>query len=106
VRDTIAVVCRSDLFEPCTDPVSYDSAACWTAIRGLFPLSDEDDITFYKQIAQEDRFIFGWDDWYPDRPPDYSDAWIDWDPCSSFPQNIPTTSANRDTFRNLLGCSN
>jgi hypothetical protein len=105
VRDTIAAFTSYSGFEPCTDPGGYDSAACWTAIREVFPLSDEDDTTFYKQIAKEDRYVFGWDDWYPDRPPNHSDAWLDWDPYGPLPEPIPTTSANRETFRNLLGCS-
>jgi hypothetical protein len=101
VRDTIVPLSSYSGFESCTDPGSYDSSECWTEIHSVFPLSDRDDAAFYEQIGDEDRYVFGWDDWYPDRPPNHADAWIDWDPFSAFPGEIPTTSDNREIYRDM-----
>ena len=101
VRDTIVALSPDPVFEPCTNPGSYDSSACWTSIYNVFPLSDGDDAAYYEQIGDEDRYVFGWDDWYSDRTPGHSDVWIDWDPYTALPTGIPTTSANRDTYRGM-----
>jgi hypothetical protein len=101
VRDTIVAVSPDPVFEPCTDPGSYDSSACWTSIHNVFPLSDNEDAAFYEQIGDEYRFVFGWDDWYPERTPSHADAWVDWDPYTAFPTGIPTTSANREKYRDM-----
>ena len=101
VRDTVVPASGYSDFEPCTDPGSYDSSACLTSIHNIFPLSDEDDAAYYEQIGDENRYVFGWDDWYTDRPPNHADAWIDWNPYEAFPEGIPTTSANRETYRDM-----
>jgi hypothetical protein len=101
VRDTIVAVSPDPIFEPCTDPGSYDSSACWVSIHNVFPLSDRNDAAYYEQIGDEYRFVFGWDDWYSDRTPSHADAWIDWDPYTAFPTGIPTTSANREKYRGM-----
>jgi len=101
VRDTVVPASGYSEFEPCTDPGSYDSSACWTSIRNIFPLSDNDDAAYYEQIGDEDRYVFGWDDWYADRPPNHADGWIDWNPYEAFPEGIPTTSENREVYRDM-----
>ena len=101
VRDTVVPTSGYRDFESCTDPGSYDSSACWTAIHNVFPLSDQDDAAYYEQIGDEDKCVFGWDDWYPDRPPNHADAWIDWDPYEEFPEGVPRTSDNREIYREM-----
>jgi hypothetical protein len=101
VRDTIVVFSGSDLFETCTVPGSYDSSACWNSIHNVFPLSDRDDAAYYEQIGDEDRFIFGWDDWDPYGTANHQDEWIDWDPYTSLPDGIPRTSARCEHYRSI-----
>jgi hypothetical protein len=101
VRDTVVVFSGSDVFESCTVPGSYDSTECWEKINSVFPLSDNNDAAFYEQIADEARYVFGWDDWFSDRTGDHADLWLDWNPYSSLPAGIPGTSANREHFRDL-----
>jgi hypothetical protein len=99
VRDTVVALSPSDVFESCTDP--YDSSACWTAIHNVFPLSDRHDAAYYEQIGDEYRYVFGWDDWYPERTPSHADVWIDWDPYSALPDGVPATSANREIYKDM-----
>ncbi len=101
VRDTIVALSPDPVFESCTDPGSYDSSACWTSIHNVFPLSDGDDAAYYEQIGDEYRYVFGWDDWYSGRTPNHADVWIDWDPYTALPATIPTTSVNRDIYRDM-----
>jgi hypothetical protein len=101
VRDTVVVFSGSDVFESCTVPGSYDSSDCWNSIHNVFPLSDKDDASYYEQIGDEDRYVFGWDDWFSSRTPGHADAWLDWNPYSSLPTGILSTSANRDKYRSM-----
>jgi hypothetical protein len=101
VRDTVVVFSGSDVFESCTVPGSYDSAECWASIDNVFPLSDRDDAAFYEQIGEENRYVFGWDDWNPYGTADHQDLWIDWDPYSSLPEGIPRTSSHRDQYGDM-----
>jgi hypothetical protein len=101
VRDTIVALSPDPVFESCTDPGSYDSSACWTSIHNVFPLSTRDDAAYYEQVGDEYRYVFGWDDWYSNRTPNHADVWIDWDPYTALPAGIPTTSINRETYRDM-----
>jgi hypothetical protein len=98
VRDTVVVFSGSDVFETCTVPGSYDSSDCWSSIHNVFPLSDGDDAAFYEQIGDEARYVFGWDDWFPERTSAHADAWLDWDPYTSLPEGIPSTSSHKRHF--------
>jgi len=101
VRDTVVAFSPDETFRPCTDPGSYDSSACWAAIYNVFPLSDKDDAAYYEQIGEEYRYVFGWDDWYSDREPSHADVWGEWPSLPAFPEGIPATSANRETYRDM-----
>jgi hypothetical protein len=101
VRDTVVVFSRSDVFDDCMEPGSYDSPECSTSIHNIFPLSDRDDAAYYEQIGDEDRFLFGWDDWNPYVQPDHEDYWIDWYPYGSLPSGIPRTSKYRDDYSEM-----
>lgn len=101
VRDTVVVFSGSEVFESCTVPGSYDSSECWNSINNVFPLSGRDDAAYYEQIGDEDKFVFGWDDWDPYGTPNHEDAWLDWDPYTSLPEGIPNTSAHRAEYRGM-----
>jgi hypothetical protein len=99
VRDTIVVYSGYDGFDFCTEPGIYDSADCWDAIYTVFPLAEEGSGSYYEQIAVEDKFVFGWDDWSTGDMENPEDEWVEWNPYSELPDSIPRTSANRETYK-------
>jgi hypothetical protein len=101
VADTIAVFSGSDDLGFCQPGAIYDSVECRAQIDRVFPLSPENGGTFHEQIDVDDRYIFGWLDWNQDPPRDQADLWVDWDPYSAIPEDIPTSSANRKIYRGM-----
>jgi hypothetical protein len=99
-RDTVAVFSGSDDFNPCSEHGS-DSPECQAAVDEALPLSGRDDATFYEQIADEDQYVFGWDDWDPYSTEHHEDYWVGWEPNTSLPAGIPHTSPHRDHYRGL-----
>jgi hypothetical protein len=99
VRDTVVVFSGYDDFRICTDPGISDSAACRAAIYAVFPLAEEGSGAFYEQLAVEDRFVFGWDDWTTEGLENPEDEWVGWNPYSELPDSIPQTSPNRESYR-------
>ena len=80
------------------DSASYDEAACWKKIREVFPLSEEGSRAFYQQIDEEDRYVFGWDDW--DSSIDEL-LWRAWDPLTDLPEGVPRTTPNRQRYQDM-----
>lgn len=99
VRDTVVVFSGYDDFRICTDPGISDSAACRAAIYAVFPLAEDGSGVFYEQLAVEDRFVFGWDDWTTAGLENPEDEWVGWNPYSELPDSIPYTSPNRESYR-------
>jgi hypothetical protein len=101
VQDTIVVFSGYDDFGFCTDPSIQDSVLCWQAIHTVFPLAEDGSGAFYEQIDADDRYVFGWDDWSTEGIEHPEDYWVDWDPYSALPAEIPHTSANRVRYQNV-----
>ena len=98
-RDTVAVIAGKSgvtAFQDCSD--DPDNPDCHSAVDEAFPLSGHDDATFYEQIGDEDRYVFGWDDWDGEN---LQDQWIGWEPTSPLPEGIPRTTPHRDHYRGL-----
>jgi len=102
VRDTLAVNSGYDDFEYCSDSGEYDSSGCWVTIHREFPLSESDDGLYYEQIGVEAKYVFGWDDWDPDGAVrSHPEWWSKWEPSESFPDDIPSSSVNRDKYNDM-----
>jgi hypothetical protein len=106
VKDTLATESGWWEFTPCNHPGDPDSSAvCDDRVDRVFPLSPNDDAAFYEQIGDEDRYIFGWDDWDPyhdaqgDTIENHERAWLDWNPYDRLPEGISDRSALRGTYR-------
>jgi hypothetical protein len=101
VRDTIVVYSGSTLFGFCEPGPTYDEEECQRQIDELFPLSSEDDGTFYEQIDLDERYVMGWVDWDPYTNENHEDFWVDWNPYEDLPDGIPTSSPRKDEYRKI-----
>jgi hypothetical protein len=101
VRDTVVVYSGSSAFGFCEPGPTYDEEECQRQIYEVFPLSPEDDGTFYEQIDLDERYVFGWDDWDPYEIENHEDLWVDWNPFGELPSGIPESSIHLREYRKL-----
>ena len=103
-RDTIAVYSGSDSLGFCRPGSTHDEEKCTQQIDRHFPISQQNDNDFYQQVASDDYFIFGWDDWNMSDTQYPEFGWTGWNPGAHIPDMFvrdktgATRSQNRAAF--------
>lgn len=84
--------CRVDL---------YQESLCDSEIIDVFDLPEEGSDEFYQRIADDERYVMGWDDWDTSDLENPNALWTEWDcrHASGIPYRLPDTTAALNRYR-------
>lgn len=102
VADTVARWSGCDELKHCREDL-YQQALCDQEINDVFRLADQRDDDYYQQIASDERYVMGWDDWDPYVLEKPEDQWTSWDcaNASGIPDGLPSTTGHLDEYRSM-----
>lgn len=102
VADTVARWSGCDELKHCRDDL-YQEEVCNQEIDDVFRLADQQDDDYYQQIASDERYVMGWDDWDPYALEKPEDRWTSWDcaNASGIPDGLPSTTEHLEQYRSM-----
>jgi len=102
VRETVAYYSGCDSLRYCR-PDLYQKDPCDRQIDATFRLSSESDNDYYQQIAGDERYVMGWDDWDPSEIENHELLWTNWDckNASGIPDGLPSTTDHLEQYRTM-----
>jgi hypothetical protein len=100
VADTVAERSGCDSLKKCWSEF-YEEGPCNSQITRLFKVAAEGSEEFYRQIAYDERYVMGWDDWDTGDLENPEDQWTGWDclNATTIPERLPHSTDNLDHYR-------